>query len=195
MSTTFALAFLAALGVVNLLLIMLLARRVRSLGGQLQSVRPQPWLKPGARVRDFEATTVDGATFSLDALRGRQTVVGFLSTDCSPCDNLLPKFADYAADHGGPDSVVAVIVGPGSDGDGFVAALTGKATLIREQRRGPVTTAFSTFAFPSIYVIGPDRTVLSSGAALPGSNGSNGSGSSGAGAAARQLAHRSAGGR
>ena len=194
MSTTVALAFLAALGVVNLLLIMLLARRVRSLGGQVQSARPQPWLKPGARVRAFEATTVDGAALSLDQLLGRQTVVGFFSTDCTPCHKRLPDFADYAANDGGPGSVVAVIVGPGSDADSFAATLAGKATVIREQRRGPVTTAFSTFAFPGVYVISPEGTVLSSGASLPDSR-DPAIRDDAARPAARQLAHRSAGGR
>jgi len=98
-------------------------------------------------------------------------VVGFFSTGCDPCREQLPVFAEYAGADGGPGRNLAVIVGPGPEAVEFEQQLTGKALVVREERRGPVTAAFSAHAFPGIYRLDGTGKVLASGPSVAAVNG------------------------
>jgi len=78
-------------------------------------------------------------------MRGRLSVVGFFSAGCSACKDQVPLFAEHAvaqraAVNGDAQFVLAVIVGPADETADYQAALEGKVMVIREDRRGPVTT-------------------------------------------------------
>jgi peroxiredoxin len=160
------LVFVGTLAVFNLLLILLVARRVRRLAERPMAPMPRPWLAPGTKVPDFEAVSVGGERLSLDSLRGRRSLVGFFSTSCEPCQEQLPVFARQAAADGGPRQVLAVVVGTAEEAEEFVALLTGKAMVVREDQRGPTVTAFSAHAFPGIYLLDPEAKVIASGASV-----------------------------
>jgi thiol-disulfide isomerase/thioredoxin len=173
-TTTGWLAFIGGLALADLLFILLVARRVRELAKRPREPFSTPWLDPGARVREFEAVTTAGDRVSLERLRGRDSVVGFFSTGCRPCQEQLPIFAELAAANaanGQSRLVLAVLVGPAAECADYVAALEGKAMVVREDRRGTVTTAFATHAFPGIYLLDPRGTVVARGPSVAVING------------------------
>src|SRR5262245_16423284 len=62
---------------------------------------------PGTRLGTFTATSLEGGTVSTDFFTG-PTVVGVLSTTCPGCQERLPEFARYLAEHAGRPALVVV---------------------------------------------------------------------------------------
>jgi thiol-disulfide isomerase/thioredoxin len=153
---------IGVIALLDLLLVLLVARKVRLLCSRLPGAGQRPWLAPNAQVGPFEATTVDGEVVTLDRLRGRPSLVGLFSTSCGPCRQQIAVFAEQAAADG-LGRALAVIVGSGPEAAEFEAQLAGKALVVREERRGPVTIAFSAHAFPGIYRLDPEGKVVASG--------------------------------
>ncbi len=153
------LLFVAVLGLVDLLLTLLVARRLRQVA---EASRPAslPWLAPGTRIPDFETSTVDGDLVSMDMLRGRRSLVGIFTPSCEPCKVQVPAFARLAGDAFGPDQALAVVLGAAEEADGFLAMLAGHALLVREPSHGPVAHAFSARAYPAIYLLDSDGKVI-----------------------------------
>lgn len=158
--------FALVLACADLLLILLLARRVRQLGERAAAPVSAPWLPVGTEIPDFTTVAMDGTPVSLDWLRGEQALVGFFTPDCPPCHNQLPLFAEHAVTIGGPRRAVAVISGGEVEAAEFIRDLEGKATIIHEPRRGLVATAFANNAFPGIYLLDADGTVIARGASV-----------------------------
>lgn len=97
------LVFVGVLSLADLLLILLLTRRVRSLARLVRTEGPRqrPWVAPGTKIPEFEATTVGGDRISLNQLRGQPSLIGLFSAGCVPCHEQAPAFARHA------DTVVA----------------------------------------------------------------------------------------
>ncbi|MHB1433188.1 MAG: TlpA disulfide reductase family protein [Streptosporangiaceae bacterium] len=156
-------AVLGALTLLNLLIVLLLARRLRE-QARRRAVPGQPrWLVPGSKVSAFEATTVGGAKITLNHLLGRPVLAGFFSLTCEPCQEQLPIFAQHAVAVGDRESVLAVIIGPGAAVPEYLRTLDGAAFVVREEHRGPVAAAFSASALPGIYRLDPAGIVVASG--------------------------------
>ncbi len=158
--------FALVLASADLLLILLLARRVRRLGELASAPVAPPWLPPGSQIPDFKAKAMDGTSVSLDWLRGEQSLVGFFTTGCMPCHYQLPSFAEHAATVGGARRAVAVVIGEGEEVAAFIRDLDGKVTVIHERRRGTVATAFANNAYPGIYLLDADGAILARGASV-----------------------------
>ncbi|MEV7796272.1 hypothetical protein AB0O68_30440 [Streptomyces sp. NPDC087512] len=113
----------------------------------------RPAIQVGESVGRFMATTVDGAPLEPGSLHG-ETLVGFFSPTCRPCQEKLPQFAAYAAARsGGRDGVLAVVVTEEDDAAEFVAALSPVARVVVEGRQGPVGTAFMAHSFPTMLTV------------------------------------------
>jgi peroxiredoxin len=170
--TSVGLVLVGMMAVGELLLILLLARKVRRLEDRLTGFHPglradggdRPWLEAGAQIPAFEAATTSGEPVSLDRLLGRESMVGFFSPGCRPCREQLPAFARLAADGG--RAALAVIVGPASKADEFLAVLDGTVPVLREEQGGPVTTAFAARAFPGLFLLDSRGKVVASGASV-----------------------------
>src|SRR5690348_8777400 len=95
-----AVAGVAAVCLVNLWLLIALARRVSKQAEQLahRPARQRPQVGPpaGSQVPAFTATTVAGATVSAADLTGRRGLIGFFSPGCEPCHQQVPFFAALA---------------------------------------------------------------------------------------------------
>ncbi|GAA2600218.1 TlpA family protein [Dactylosporangium fulvum] len=161
-----AVVIVGLLCLLDLLLTVGVIRRLREHTeqlGQLSAAGGDSGSLPiGAHVPQFEAGSIDGEPIGLDAADG--TVVGFFSTTCEPCKQLLPEFIDYAANlPGGRSRVLAVVVGEDGDGAATAASLSSVAQVVVEHHSGTVATAFRTSTFPTLYVVAPDRQVMVSG--------------------------------
>jgi thiol-disulfide isomerase/thioredoxin len=170
--TSAGLVLLGVLSLAELLLILLIARRVHQLDDRCASGRPavpaeggvRPWLEAGTQIPPFRAETTSSEPVSLEQLLGRESVVGFFSPGCRPCREQLPAFARLASDSGRPS--LAVVVGPAGKADEFLSILDGVVPVVREEQGGPVTTAFAARAFPGVFLLDPGGKVVASGASV-----------------------------
>jgi peroxiredoxin len=164
--TLAGLIFNGVFSLLNLFLVLLVARRLRQVAAALPPSRPRPWLAPGTSVPDFETATVDGEALTLSQLRGRQSVVGFFSVGCEPCREQVPLYAMFLTGEQAPDVGVAVVVGS-PDAHGFMQQLAGKAQLVHETGHGgTLAKAFGATAFPAMYLLDADGVVTASGPGL-----------------------------
>jgi hypothetical protein len=169
--------FLGAVGVVNLLLIVTLARRLRGQDEQLARqarLRPEPALTAGRKAPDFTVTTVTGESRSLSDLRGDRGVIAFLTPDCQACRAKVPDLIEYARAHPtGLTHVVAVICGPGNEGARLAGELRDFMSVVVEPLPGPLQQSYSVSEFPLFYVIRTDGRIGARGAYIEAFNGSH----------------------
>jgi peroxiredoxin len=158
-----ALVFVAALCVINLLLTLLVARRLGARSPERPARRGPQWLATGTQIPPFEAAAVTGERVSLDTLRGRWSMVGFFAVGCEPCREQLPMFAEHAAEERASRTALAVIMGAGKDADDYVAQLQGQALVVREYRDSVIADAFAVLALPSVYLLDAQGRVVLGG--------------------------------
>jgi thiol-disulfide isomerase/thioredoxin len=160
------------LGLVNLWLIVVMARRLREHGEQLahqaprRVPRPVVGLPAGTAVPGFSMTTVSGAVVSAEDLRGERSVIGFFTPGCAPCHDQVPAFLALARSlPGGPGHALAVVSdggrAPGHDADGLVAELAeaDAVQVVRGPSAGAAVAALAVTGYPSFIVLGPDGRV------------------------------------
>jgi hypothetical protein len=161
-----AVVLLAALTVLNLILVLGVVRRLRTFEtahGAPSAFPPVLSRAVGERIDDFGASTVDERGLSRGALSGR-TLFGFFSTDCSACHERLGDFRSAAARHTG--DAVAVVVREGSAPEPLLAGLTGVAVVV-EDPDGPVARAFGVRGFPAFVLVNEDGIIESTGIQVP----------------------------
>jgi thiol-disulfide isomerase/thioredoxin len=164
-----ALALVGMLCGVNLLLTFGVVRRLREhaelLAGapQVEIGSPVP---VGSVVGEFSVATADGDVVTRDSLDGG-TVVGFFSPGCGPCEELLPRFVEYAASEGGGRPVVAVVAAPGAEAGEMAAQLASVARVVVEDAfGGPVSAAFGVRGYPALCVVDGAGTVAAGGSTM-----------------------------
>jgi thiol-disulfide isomerase/thioredoxin len=181
-SLAVAVAGVGALSLVNLWLVIALARKLRSHEEQVarrpSGQRPVVGLPPGTQVPDFTLTTVAGDTVSATGLRGQRTVIGFFSPGCEPCHDQIPAFTAFAQTlPGGPDRALAVISGRlggarGQGGDGaandLARQLADVAHVVREPSAGTAAAALAVSGFPSFILLDADGRVEAGAHAIAG---------------------------
>ncbi|MEV0613649.1 TlpA disulfide reductase family protein [Nonomuraea sp. NPDC050404] len=155
-----AIAALTVLCVLNLLLTVGIIRRLRTMSARQDTLMSLPDSLPiGARLPEFETTTVDGEPIS-SALLGTPALIGFFSPTCPPCKELLPRFIEQARLD--PANALAIVV-TGSDDKAAdeVARLREVAHVVVEPlATGPLQQTLRVTGFPTLYVVGADGTVL-----------------------------------
>jgi hypothetical protein len=162
-------ALVGIVGALNLLLIMGVIRRLREHTEMLRSVRSAD-LSPitvtvpvGDMVATFSAVDVEGGGISSDDLTG-STVVAFLTPQCRPCQEQIPKLAGYLQQHGlDRDQAVVVLVGTAHDTRDLAALIGDCARIVIEPPGGSMAAAFGVDKFPALCVLDADRTVLANG--------------------------------
>ncbi|MFD0632197.1 TlpA family protein disulfide reductase [Catenulispora yoronensis] len=129
---------------------------------------------PGHQVDDFAAADLARRPVERDQLTAG-TLVGFFTTDCAPCKELLPRFVDHVAGLGvDPDDVVAVLAAPTAPtapttpaaDEAMIAQLSSVARVVVQAPDGPMVRAFDLSGFPTLVRMGPDGTVEAAGASL-----------------------------
>lgn len=158
-----AVALTGALGLLNLILLLAVIRRLREMTSRdAQTRRPrEEMLRPvGSQLEAFTVTDVDGVRLTSAAAADR-LLVGFFAPGCTPCHEQIPAFRRLAA-AGGRDSALAVVVGtPGEKADAVAGELSPAARVVIEGMGGSLTTTFGVSGFPTFYVIDADRRVRS----------------------------------
>ncbi|WP_406865007.1 hypothetical protein ABZO31_33025 [Streptomyces sp. HUAS MG47] len=168
----------AVIGVLNLFLLLALARRVASgdhaghghgSQGEAAVDIPENRLADGSPVPDFRVMTrQDGVLTGADVTDA--TAVGFFSTTCRPCREQAPGFARIAASlPGGRDRVVAVVKGSGKVAEDLVELLAPVARVVVESDDANDPTlrpeisllseAFGIVRWPSYVEVGADGRI------------------------------------
>ena len=158
----FVIAAVALVGVVcvlNLVLTVGVIKRLREHTALLSQTdaHAAPAIRVGDEVAAFATTTVGGEPVSRDQLAG-ETLVGFFTPGCGPCEKRLPEFVAYARTlPGGRDRVLATVVASDpAEAAGYVADLSPVAKVMVEDSAGVVTRAFRATAYPTVLLVAPD---------------------------------------
>ncbi|MEV0353269.1 TlpA disulfide reductase family protein [Nonomuraea sp. NPDC050680] len=144
----------------NLVLVLALAKRVRDLATAVAQARHTGtvrggFLAVGETVGEFTARTVDGGELTRDALTGG-AVVGFFSTSCGGCREMIPVFVEHARDlrDQGRLALAVVVAAERDDPTSYVEPLAQVARVVVEGHEGLLGSAFKVGAFPAFCVIG-----------------------------------------
>ncbi|QYC45876.1 hypothetical protein Nocox_41675 [Nonomuraea coxensis DSM 45129] len=162
-----ALVLVGLLGALNLMLAVGVVRRLREHSAELAALRSggaaadagalssfgEVALRDGSPVGAFTAVAVDGEPVTLGTF-GDRPLVGFFSPGCTPCEEQLPAFVEFAADRpGGRGTRLAVVVGAGEETAETVERLSPVATVVVEPDGGPVQQAFGVTGFPAFVLV------------------------------------------
>ncbi|GAA3201872.1 TlpA disulfide reductase family protein [Nonomuraea helvata] len=148
----------------NLVLVLALAKRVRDLATLVARVRNNGiardgFLAVGETVGDFTAQTVDGRQVTRDELTAG-ALIGFFSTGCGACRETIPAFVEQARELRDQGQLALAVVARGpEDPTSYVEPLARAAHVVVEGYDGPVGSAFKVSAFPSFCVIGDQARV------------------------------------
>jgi hypothetical protein len=134
-----AVVLACALGLLNLTLSIGVIRRLREHSQRLID----------GSIGTGVTTTVGGERTARDALTD-DTLVGFFTPNCAPCDERLPLFVSAATDlPRGRRQAIAVIVGPAETCREYVSALSPVAQVVVEEPEGVLVDAFGVGGFPA----------------------------------------------
>ncbi|MER7207866.1 redoxin domain-containing protein [Streptosporangium sp. NPDC000239] len=122
---------------------------------QGENVRPS--IGVGEEVGDFAAMTLEGREISRGSIDG-ETLVGFFSPGCAPCEEKLPRFVQYCRSlpEGSRGAVAVVVSSDMATAEKFVTELSGAATVVLEPTNGPLSKAFRVLAYPTLVKVGPE---------------------------------------
>ena len=149
-----AVVLLAAICLLNLLLVFAVLRRLREHTDELDRLRRSRPFDPVAE----EASELIGRSLpDLETATGdRPELVGFFDAGCSSCHELAPDFA--VASRQAPS--VAVVTGAGEGVDELVALLAGGPTVLLGRRATEVSTSVGIRAYPTFVRVDAEGTVL-----------------------------------
>jgi thiol-disulfide isomerase/thioredoxin len=115
---------------------------------------------------EFTVLTVDGDLVSKSSLTGT-AVLGFLTPECGPCQQLLPQFIEsVAALSGGRRQALVVVVGSPAKCGELACLLSPISRVVVESPDGPVQRALGVSGYPAFAVVDEQHTVVASGTTL-----------------------------
>lgn len=163
-----ALILVALIAATALGLVLVLARRLRTVTEKVNRVLPDfdsGLPSPGTPVPEFRARTGDGVEVTQADLNGPDRVIAFLTTDCSSCLDQLPALRDSYPE--GWRTPLVVIIGDPDSRPAMARSLGERAVIVEEDGRGPIASAFEIHEFPAILLI-ENGYVRASGHGLAG---------------------------
>ncbi|WUW24424.1 redoxin domain-containing protein [Streptomyces sp. NBC_01463] len=156
---TAAVVVLGLLCLLNLAVSTAVIRRLRLLG---MPVDPASGGGPaiGSPVPAFDVMADDGTSLTPDFLRGRRTLIAFLSTTCSACVDHAPELALRAAElESSGTQVLLVLLDDGADARGLRKLLSPVGTLLTGENALAFMTACQVDATPTYWLTGEDGTL------------------------------------
>jgi peroxiredoxin len=149
----------------NLLLTLVLVRRLNSSPTQKALSQLEGGLSPGEHAPDFVAETLDGEKVTLAKFLGRSVVFVFIAPDCGPCRASLPTYEELRskANRAGSEFVFVSV----GDHDSTLKLAQefgiGSPVLIAPERSNPFLKDYRMRGTPSYTLVGPQGLVQSAG--------------------------------
>lgn len=143
----------------NVLLTLGLARRIRSAFPRMES------LKVGQKAPDFSAQTLQGKPITLNEYKGRAAAFIFVSPDCKPCREELPKLRNLMPSFK-QSGIELVLV---SDGDEektrslVDGSADGLSVLVAPREHNPLFSDYKAMGTPSFCLIDANGKVQAAG--------------------------------
>jgi hypothetical protein len=150
-----ALALVSLLSAVAFGLVLIVARRLRTLTEHVHRYLPvseHGLPDPGTPLPAFEASTAAGRRVTDRHFAAEDRVLAFLTTDCGSCHDQIPAVRELPSS-GWPEPV-AVVIGPKADRATMIAKLGTEAFVLEEDEGGPIVQAFEIREFPAILIAG-----------------------------------------
>ena len=163
-----ALILVALIAATALGLVLILARRLRTMAEKVNRVVPDFDMglpSRGTPVPEFQARTASGVEVTHADLNGDDRVIAFLTTDCASCQDQLPALRDSYPDAW--RTPLVVVIGDPADRSRMAQSLGERAVIVEEDGRGPIASAFEIHEFPAILLV-HDGYVQASGHGLAG---------------------------
>ena len=135
------------------------------LGGCSDGVPVGP--REGQRAPALSVSTLDGASFSLEAVSGRPAVVVFWASWCGPCRKEAPEVAEVAREYGTKVSVISVNAGEDDTKARLAAKQWGMTWPVGLDPRRKAQTAYAVDALPLVLVIDGEGLVRYRGNGMP----------------------------
>jgi hypothetical protein len=133
------------LTVLNLVVLVALAARVRDGGAPTATSRSAAQPALGQRVAPFQARALDGTAVSEQTMARGDALVGFVSPGCGSCTEAVQRLRDLGAAGDlrldGLTVLLFVLGGP-VEGDEVAAGLPAGALVVLTQHRGEPSVAF-----------------------------------------------------
>lgn len=122
----------------------------------------RPAIVRGEPVPGISGTTLDGAPFSLTALRGRPVIINFWGPSCAPCRNEFPLFKALLATHEADGlAIVGVLMGdPPAPARDFVAEFEASWPTV-DDPGSAIRDAYRVAARPQSYFVDRDGILRS----------------------------------
>lgn len=144
------LVLVGLLSVLNLALMLALARRLRTQTPRAEAVGGR---RSGDRVLAFSGRFTETG------------LVAFLSPSCEPCQEQVPHVQAYARELG-PERALIVVVDDNEDPAKVaeeVAAFDGTAQVVVGRTGDGMSAAFGVDTYPALFLVNPDGTVAAYG--------------------------------
>jgi hypothetical protein len=166
-----AVVILAVACFVNMLLLLGVTSRVRKYADQLATggtVTPTWTMEPtfcplGSDAPVFVAIDIAGERRSLEQLRGRESLIAFLSVQCEGCRQQLTALRDYALSAAAAPSQVVVILNADETEHSLIGELASFTTVVTEPYPGPIAKLFSVNIWPTFYHLDADGVIVGTG--------------------------------
>jgi hypothetical protein len=150
---TVALVVVGLIAVLALALVLVLARRLRTLQERVNAFLPQierGLPEAGTPLPAFTATTVTGGAVSQAELAEGERLVALLTTDCGSCLDQIGALQQIDRDRYRP---FVVVIGAAEKRNPMVAALAEHATVVEENEHGPLAKAWDVHEFPAVLLL------------------------------------------
>jgi thiol-disulfide isomerase/thioredoxin len=162
-----AVALVSALGLINLVFVLALSRRLRrfeELFAGLQPAEVGASTKPaGSAVAPFTAVAVDGTAVD-ERWFTAPTLVTFLAPGCPACAELMPSIVAAAGD----GRALAVIEDGGEPAEAYLSALAGTATVLAGDQARSAVVAFGVRGYPAVCLVDAGGIISATGTHLLG---------------------------
>jgi hypothetical protein len=132
--------------------------------GSSGAVLPASGPEVGSPALPITALTEEAKLLDTGEFSGQGYLLAFFSSSCQGCRTALPAMMGYAGQlFGGPQQLVAVIVGDRRQGADIASTLRGSATIVHEPEGGPISTGYRINLFPSYILVSEAGTVVATG--------------------------------
>ncbi|MFC9733808.1 TlpA family protein disulfide reductase [Streptomyces roseolus] len=166
-----AVVLIGCLSVFNLFLLLALARRTSVSAGNsggYVSDAPENTLPDGSPVPEFHAHAHSGEEIDRNSV-ANGSVIGFLSTTCTPCVEQAPEFAAMAKEFpGGRDHVLVFLKGGGPERQRMIELLDPVARVVTEAAgTGGASASFGIVRWPSYLDVDAEGRISDRGQVAP----------------------------
>lgn len=110
-------------------------------------------LRVGIKAPDFELKTLEGEAVKLSDYRGKQVMLNFWATWCTPCQREMPEMEKFYQNMDNDTVVLAVNIDPENDVKAFADRVGASFPILLDDKDEKVNDQYQILAMPTTYFI------------------------------------------